>query len=916
LYTLTGAGYHQEVSAPALPPRAKEAAVPFARAWAAVLLLLALAATLPGAAPPARTPSAKQIARWVRDLGDDDFDTRERASGKLRSAGRAAERALYKAIRSTDREVVKRARDILADFKWGIYPDTPTKVVALIRQYQSSRRGEKGAVIQKLLAAGAAGCRALVKIATAETDPLVQADVFARLSGSLSRSVPRLIAEGKLDTLEVLLEIGLAGDVKTGAANYVAYWLLRGKLDERIAHHVADAKRHPSGKPQAEILAYLYRAKGDLVAARKAAEKAERNDLVEALLYEAGNWKELARRPELISSPDSIEKRAREAAYCRLAGKHKAYLETIATLHKIATSRGGSERPDPFPYAKALFLNDKPALALALLKGENLKIKFEVLAAQMKVREALAVVEKARKDRSRELPALEILEARTLHRLGEKDRALAAFKKYAAQIKKGNDFSWFEDLVGAEVSAGLDALAFEHAGRILSVSRDLGWVPRLFGKLFPDKDEEAETLWRFMRVGFGLDDPVKRLARLRALLEGKASAKDIKALGDEVQARGRVMNSVDRARVWLAAGEAAVLCKQDEQARRCFEKAGNATGQLRLGELLADRKKWAQAAECFRLAYQRAVKKQSAGTEEAGCTPELALYLHGWALVKSGKLAAGKKRMEESRWLPLGNGLARHTFARALAQRGHLRAARREFGLLRRLGEPVLTERDSYYTGEGFRAGALYAAARKEYLKAALGYEQAMLGCLRSDVRFVRPASYVTIPGTIHRLRARGLLAAGKIDEALEEADSLRAYLPGDVDLALALVPALDKRGRKKEAARLFAGTLAVYEQVGRAYPRCGWALNSAAWLSACCRRNLDKALKHARKAVTLEPKNSAYLDTLAEVYFQLGKKAEAIATQKKALALEPKNAYFKKQLKRLEAGDPKVERPAEEGEE
>jgi tetratricopeptide (TPR) repeat protein len=441
-------------------------------------------------------------------------------------------------------------------------------------------------------------------------------------------------------------------------------------------------------------------------------------------------------------------------------------------------------------------------------------------------------------------------------------------------------------------------------------------MPRLFGKLFPDKDEEAEVLWRFLRARFGDDTPGKSMSRLRALLDGKATAKEVKALADEVAARARVLKPLDVKKVWLAVGEAAVACKQGEQARRCFEKAGSATGQLRLGELLAEKERWAQAAECFERAYRQVVRQVAAGEEEAGCTPELALYLHGWALAKAGKSAEGKRRMEQAHWLPLGSGPARHAFARALAQRGHPAAARREYDLLCRLGEPVLTERDSYYTGEGFRARGVYAASRKEYLKAALGYEQAMLGCLRADVRFVRPGAYVSIPGTVHRLKARGLLAAGKLSEALEEASLVRAYLPGDVDVALALVPALERAGRKKEAGRLYEGVLGVYEQLGKDYPRCGWALNSAAWLSACCRRNLERALGQARKAVALEPKNPAYLDTLAEVYFQSGKKAEAVATQKKAIALAPKNAYFKKQLKRLEAGDPKAERPEEEGEE
>ena len=78
--------------------------------------------------------------------------------------------------------------------------------------------------------------------------------------------------------------------------------------------------------------------------------------------------------------------------------------------------------------------------------------------------------------------------------------------------------------------------------------------------------------------------------------------------------------------------------------------------------------------------------------------------------------------------------------------------------------------------------------------------------------------------------------------------------------------------------------------------------------MSACCRRNLDKALQHAEKAVELSPSTAGYLDTLAEVHFQRGDKDKAIAMQKRAVKLNPKKSYYRKQLKRLEAGDPSAD--------
>jgi Flp pilus assembly protein TadD len=85
--------------------------------------------------------------------------------------------------------------------------------------------------------------------------------------------------------------------------------------------------------------------------------------------------------------------------------------------------------------------------------------------------------------------------------------------------------------------------------------------------------------------------------------------------------------------------------------------------------------------------------------------------------------------------------------------------------------------------------------------------------------------------------------------------------------------------------------------------------------LSACCGRNLDGALEHARKAVELAPDNAGYIDTLAEVYFQRGDKDKAVAAQRKAVELDPKKSYNRKKLARIEAGDPSKPRPPEDSE-
>jgi predicted Zn-dependent protease len=900
---------------------ASEAAMPRIACFFAVLVLSLHVHVIRAAAPPAG-PTRSQIKRWIADLGDDTFAVREAATTRLRAAGPAAEAMLETAAASKDPEVVRRAKSILADFKWGIYPDTPASVVDLIGRYRAAARSEKRAIIHKLFVSGPSGCRVIVKLARAEEDPLVRKDVFAGIASGLVRSAGVMLDDKNVAGLEAMLQLAVEGDAKGGARHYAAYYLLTGQLAQRIGELERRAKANPPGKVEAEILAYLYRSKGDLERAARAAADAEINELQEGILYEAGNWKELLRQPALTDTRNWVRYVGARAAYARLAGSTKGYELAI----KDILDRAGpivESKENVLPYAKALLLNARPAEGLDLLKRADQRalLRFEILTAQLKLKEAFALVEDARKARSPELGKLEIAQARVWYNFGEKERALSVLKRYADQIAKGGDKSWWETLIDVETQLGLYDDAFAHSAAMIDATQERLLPPLLFEKLFPDLDEEALLVWGVLGQAMQKEPAVKVLARTRSLMEGKASADEVKAFVEmtDKSVPPLIREQGFQRRQWLAAGEAARLCKQDALAEKCFKNAGGIRAGIYRGDLLAAKKQWAAAAARYLEAYRlNRDPKEGPGAkteEDYDSLPALALYLHGDALVKMGRQSEGKQLMERAHLLPLGSGDVRYYLAKALMRRGHRDAARREHDLLRRLGEPVLTERESYYTGEGLRYAGIYAAARKDYLKAADGYEQAFLRCLHPDLNFQRSVAYVTVPAHIHRMRALGLVKAGRLDEAKTEVNHARAALPGNVDLALDMVPVFDEHKRGKDGDDLFASVFAVYETLIRDFPNHATSYNQAGWLAACCRRNLDRGLTFARKAVALSPKTPAYRDTLAEVLFQLGKKDEAIAEQKQAIALSPARVYFRKQLKRIEAGDPKAARPDDEEE-
>src|SRR5687767_1734908 len=129
----------------------------------------------------------------------------------------------------------------------------------------------------------------------------------------------------------------------------------------------------------------------------------------------------------------------------------------------------------------------------------------------------------------------------------------------------------------------------------------------------------------------------------------------------------------------------------------------------------------------------------------------------------------------------------------------------------------------------------------------------------------------------------------------MKEIDACVALMPADIEMPIDLIPALEGKGKAKEAEALFARTLKVKRQLCKDYPKSAAVHNSLAWLCAVTRRELDDALRHASKAVEMEPDRAAYRGTLAEILFQKGDKERAIAEMKKCL--EPKKGFYHSQL-------------------
>ncbi|MGL4551050.1 MAG: hypothetical protein ACRC33_07675 [Gemmataceae bacterium] len=875
-----------------------------------LLAALLVAPSARAAAPPEPLPS--RIAGWIDQLGDDEFLARQRAARLLRAAGERAEAALEVAARSTDPEVRRLTKPILADFQAGIYPDTPEKVVGLINQYRAVAGSEKPPILHGLLSAGPAGTRAVLKLARNERDPIVRKDAFAAIGQTVGRSAGKLLDDGNGAVLESLLELAVEGDLKTGGSHLAAYHLLLGTLPGKIAEYQKRAKDNPPGKAPNEVLVYLHRAAGDLDAAKKAAADAERNDLLEGLLFESSDWKELDRRTDFASHPQWVVAKGYRAAYARLAGNKKAADQALAEIVEKAKPVA-RDKGDVLLHAKALFFNGRANEALELMAtaGTERRLLFECYVAQMRYKEAFALADYAEANDRPERWTLRVLEARARHALGQKAAARKLLDK-AAEFKAGTaSLPHLPDLIEAEAAVESRDAAFGLFARYYAATKDDTHTMAAFKALLRDHADEAMVVWYTLRGDDFKGTPADKLALVRRLFEGAATADEVTELLKTV--RGRPAHGTGAEVRMKALGEACVRCKLDRLAVGCFAEAG-VRGSVRVGDLMRDAKQPARAAEAYLAAYKQASESDVPGEERDGeALPSLALFLAGQALLDQGRAAEAKDRTDRAHLLLLGDVRRRMAFQRALQDRGFADASRREAGLMARLGEPVPTDDDNYYTMEGVRVLAIAAERAGESAKAADRFEQVFLGCMQPGINFTKTPAYVTVPGHLMHLRAVGLAKAGRLDEAREVASAALACWPANLDVTIGLVPALEKGGKKEDAAALYRATLEVQAAALKGFPDSPLLLNQMAWLAGCCKRDLDRAAGWARRAVDSSPKTPAYLDTLAEVLFQQGKKAEAAAAQKKAVALDPKRRYFKAQLKRIEAGDASAPLPAED---
>ena len=880
-------------------------------------------------------PTAGQL---VKDLGSPVFTVREKATRALWQLGEKARPALEEAVKGGDAEVAQRAREVLDKFDAGIFPDTPPAVLQQIREFRTGLLEKQHSAVAALVRLGEPGLPALRLLLTKETYPESRDGLFETLAFMLRPEVPKLIVAGQPDRAEALLALNALGASDAGLMDYAVFVAMRGR-SASVAAELERARQNagPTGSAAAKALVFVYRAAGDGARAKAAAAELVKTDpgfrvIYESLLEDLGAWGELADRIDgRVNSPDGLRMfRLRQAGRAKEVGE-------LAAAQKDDDLGDTGSLSGVDSATLALLLNDRPLDGIDRLRTRRNAphILADVLAARLEFKEALDLVAgnpKLDAASGEDLAALRQLYAarrgRLLWQLGRRDAAAQVFGQAFARINGAADPSQtaLTQLVRAEVRAGRYDLACEHLGAALAAAEGEGFRPMPTGRqdgfevLFDADAEAAQFWWQALRGRKPRTEaPGATMKQVRALLTGAAAKDDLESAVTAARKRAAAVGTEEAERKALAVaaafraagrtseaaaelsglaeklhspGRVAGGAEDEDRAARQYGRGSRSwvfgTDErfrfwVELGDLLSDLGRYHEAADHL-----------SAGWRQYPDNPIL-LYLSGRALVKAGDEKEGRRRIDLSHWVSLGNARLRGRFLEELVTRGFAADARRERDLVREAGWV-----SELYIGNVWNQVARASVLLKDFDAAAAANRRAIHYLLRTPgVTYVEGHAYLTVPQAVRSYTARALLAAGKADEAVALAKECLAVMPGNSDLVIGLVSELDKRGRTQDADELFRLVWDAYGRVVRDNPDSAWARYSAAWLAAGCRRELDKGSELAAKAAELEPEMRNYKEAVAELHFRRGDREKAVSLMTELAAADRRSFHYKRQLDR-----------------
>ena len=850
----------------------------------------------------------EEILETIKQIGSDNFKIRESATQKLWKFGKSAEPLLRDALKNGGPELRYRGTKILEEFELGLYPDTPEDIAKLINDYRSGVGVKKEAAIIKMAELGKT--ELLMKLIKRENDIGIRKMVAQIVSRNISEQVPSLILDNKIDEAEQLLEVAALDH--NGMRNYASFLVETNRIESAISKKRIAAK---NSNLDAEILAWMLRAKGDYQEASTIFEQLGDKTRVRHTLSAGG---------DLISYANSFVDPTRKtidslgfaAAAARLSGdmerlnKMKSSIEEYAMAMKDELGR----------CINALVINGEASAAFSLtkkVKGKEIfdmelwRYNFDEAFNSLGIQEKKGPYSKWLQDYESSFSAKnegELQEslfpagqlASACYLTGQVDEAERIFEKIKDLLTRNN--TSLVQLIQWERMIGLNKLAKRHALEAMKREPPEEIVEGYF-QLRSEYSWLGRTCWKFITSEFQEESSDQKLTRMESLFD----------LDNQTQKQMSLADQCIKSFFSFAKNENNLAMKKElirgaRDLARLHEKwelavdgtklwleliGGEAVGYhfMKYGDVLMK----AGMPEKAVIQYDKACESKK--------SDPIPLYLKGVAMEAIGQKEEGQKLKKIASLMSTGELTKRHHLATTMWQNDDDALARIQDNIILGIASP----RESVHP----------EALRRRYIDQSLNlndlkqYSKSLEFYMLSKMRPVNANSVLSPRRSLSYLvdleitKTKIEISDGRIKDAERRLEELQKINPSDSSMLEDIYQLLVDSGNSEGADKLFQTTYLISKSTVNRFPDHGKQNNNLACLLSRCAKKLDEALIHANKAVSIDPDNGAFLDTLAEVYFQLGNRSKAIEISKRAVELLDGDKQVKRQLKRFKTGKP-----------
>jgi len=846
-------------------------------------------------------------AENIRKLASEHYAERVEATQALWAQGPAAVDALKEASRSRDPEMALRARDILRKIDLGIAPDTDPQIIQLIERYRTANQTQKATIFHELRRLRA--WRQILRLYAHEVDPLMRDNLERVVDGIALLAARERIARGDPDGALEYLEMGRG--TAGGLISVAAFHRARGTLQAEI-----ESTADKVGKQDLAWLTALHRAAGDVESAARTARAG--GDIHLAVMMEMLVGDPL---PWLKHTATEAEKDA-ESTYGNYARAAAARWRGDVSIPELATIRRQLRSHDEGVRLRSmaeLLLLGEPDAALrsfshhfpdeafaAYDSVENLDGALAVLGLDPEKPDYQGYIEplikrvcqppgnrldeedENRDDAVRKLMVIcSFLEKRGAH--DKLDRWVAPAVLKFAGVHQARFTDLMSDFFGAGTSTvGAPEMAMriaiEWAGR--DPRRWDEMVIAAFG------EEHGFPQWWDLLAKVAPDEtPAERLRGMLALFgyikdAGNLYERWIDAVWKHFETSrepDKVLESLDFLTNNISDIELIEKLRETNAGRENADEEGNMFGNL-LVDTAAGR--WGDVADMFLTQIARLAEQGEARAE-----------MHAYAAASLRNARRFEEADAQEAWaesLALGDLRANLSIAQAFGfGRDYDRATQwyRRAVIEANPGDSRFKQVLRSYVNElmdrrefGLIAACSEILALLDVMDTSVGVAPIALTRLRQQIDFARALSLPPEQEGIARQMLR----------------NAHAIMPTDGGLADHFFPSLFESSFRDLHDELFEISWHKITASLGVFPDSDNTMNTAVWFASRSVRRLEEAKRMQERAIELYPRSPAYIDTLAEVYFAMGNRAEAVRLGALAVRFMPHDSMIIRQYERF----------------